>query len=74
MTAVTGIYRIGRQFEFPATRTREGAPDGSGFLVEATLTASSLTRPASSSTSASSLRSSATWTKPSTSRVRLSPW
>jgi hypothetical protein len=31
------------QFEFQATRTHDGAPDGSGFLVEATLTASSLT-------------------------------
>jgi 6-pyruvoyltetrahydropterin/6-carboxytetrahydropterin synthase len=45
MTAVTGIYRIGKQFEFQATRTRDGAPDGSGFLVKATLTASSLTSP-----------------------------
>jgi 6-pyruvoyltetrahydropterin/6-carboxytetrahydropterin synthase len=45
MTAVTGIYRIGKQFEFQATRTRDGAPDGSGFLVEATLIASSLTGP-----------------------------
>jgi 6-pyruvoyltetrahydropterin/6-carboxytetrahydropterin synthase len=45
MTAVTGIYRIGKQFQFEATRTRDGAPDGNGFLVEATLTASSLTGP-----------------------------
>jgi 6-pyruvoyltetrahydropterin/6-carboxytetrahydropterin synthase len=45
MTAVTSIYQIGRQFEFQATRTRDDAPDGSGFLVEATLTASSLTGP-----------------------------
>jgi 6-pyruvoyltetrahydropterin/6-carboxytetrahydropterin synthase len=45
MTAVTGIYRIGKQFEFQATRTRDGVPDGSGFLVEATLTASALTGP-----------------------------
>ena len=43
--AVTGIYRIGKQFEFQATRTRDGAPDGSGFLVDATLTASALTGP-----------------------------
>src|SRR5712691_6488084 len=45
MTAMTGVYRIGKLFEFQATRTRDGAPDGSGFLVEATLTASSLTGP-----------------------------
>jgi 6-pyruvoyltetrahydropterin/6-carboxytetrahydropterin synthase len=45
MTAVTGTYRIGKQFEFQATRTRDGVPDGSGFLVEVTLTASSLTAP-----------------------------
>ena len=42
---MTGIYRIGKQFEFQATRTRDGAPDGSGFLVEAALTASALTGP-----------------------------
>ncbi len=45
MTAVTGTYRIGKRFEFQATRTRDGVPDGSGFLVEVTLTASSLTGP-----------------------------
>jgi 6-pyruvoyltetrahydropterin/6-carboxytetrahydropterin synthase len=42
---VTGMYRIGKQFEFQATRTRDGAPDGSGFLVEVILAASVLTGP-----------------------------
>jgi len=45
MTANSGIFRIGKRFEFQATRTRNGAPDGSGFLVDAVLTASSLTSP-----------------------------
>lgn len=42
---MTGVYRIGKQFEFQATRTRHGAPEGSGFLVEATLTAIALIDP-----------------------------
>jgi 6-pyruvoyltetrahydropterin/6-carboxytetrahydropterin synthase len=42
---VTGAYQIGKQFEFQATRTRDGAPDGSGFLVEVVLAASVLTGP-----------------------------
>lgn len=42
---MTGIYRIGKQFEFQATRSRDGAPDGSGFVVEVTLAASELTGP-----------------------------
>ncbi|HTJ68150.1 MAG TPA: 6-carboxytetrahydropterin synthase [Actinospica sp.] len=42
---MAGTYRIGKQFEFQATRTSNGVPDGSGFLVEATLTAIELTEP-----------------------------
>lgn len=42
---MSGIYRIGKQFEFQATRTRGGSPDGNGFLVEVILGASALTGP-----------------------------
>jgi 6-pyruvoyltetrahydropterin/6-carboxytetrahydropterin synthase len=42
---VTGIYRIGKRFEFQATRTRDGSADGSGFLVEVILAACVLTGP-----------------------------
>lgn len=42
---MTETYRIGKVFEFQATRTRDGVPDGSGFLVEVILAASVLTGP-----------------------------
>jgi 6-pyruvoyltetrahydropterin/6-carboxytetrahydropterin synthase len=42
---VSGLYRIGKQFGFQATRTRDGVPNGSGFVVEVTLAASALTDP-----------------------------
>lgn len=42
---MTGTYRIGKLFEFQATRTSNGVPDGSGFVVEATLTAIDLVDP-----------------------------
>ena len=38
-------YRIGKAIAFDATRTREGRPDGSGFVAEATFTASELGGP-----------------------------
>ena len=35
-----GLYRIGKQFGFQATRTRrDGVPEGSGFVVELILAA-----------------------------------
>lgn len=41
-----GLYRIGKQFGFQATRTgRDGVPDGSGFVVELILAAGELTGP-----------------------------
>lgn len=45
MAANSGIFRIGKQFVFQATRTRSGVPDGSGFLVDVVLAASGLTGP-----------------------------
>lgn len=42
---MSGNYRIGKQFEFQATHTSNGVPDGSGFVVEATLTAIELSEP-----------------------------
>lgn len=42
---MSGLYRIGKQFGFQATRTTDGVPDGSGFVVEVTLAASALTGP-----------------------------
>lgn len=42
---MSGTYRIGKQFEFQATRTSNGVPDGSGFVVEATFTANELSEP-----------------------------
>lgn len=43
--AIAGAYRIGKQFEFQATRISNGVPDGSGFVVEATLVAVELSGP-----------------------------
>lgn len=42
---MNGQYRIGKQFGFQATRTNDGVPDGSGFVVEVTLAAGALTDP-----------------------------
>lgn len=42
---MSGIYRIGKQLDFQATRTRGGSPDGNGFLVEVVLAAFALTGP-----------------------------